>query len=223
MKNRRQFLQLAAGATTLLPLGTLAGSRLLATTALREGTDYTLASNATPLPSAGERIRITEFFNYSCPACNSWYPQIELWLAEDKPEYVDWQRTPLEFSRYNGLFARTHYVFEAFDRTDLADEFFAALHDEGKLLNSEERIADWMAEYHGLDADKALKAFSSFSVNTKMKSGARRAENFGIRSTPTFMIAEHFILVPSHSNGPTQLFGSMDEIVAKLHAGEAIG
>lgn len=223
MSNRRTFLKHAATAACCWPLSAVAArsslAQLTATVALAS-TDYQIVTTPAELPAAGDTIRITEFFNYSCPACHAWYPKVEEWL-DDKPDYVDWERTPLVFARHAGIYARTHYVLEAFNRRDLADEVFRAIHTERKLLNSEERIAAWLAEEHGIDEEKALKAFDSFSVSTKVKRGTRRAEQFEINTTPTFLIADRYLLVPSTSNSPAKLFRTMTELVEAIHAGNA--
>lgn len=221
---RRALLQLLAAAAAPGALASEArlgprGPVLAGVVALSEGADYELVSQPPPLPAPGETVRVSEFFNYSCPACNSWLPSVETWI-EGKPDYVEWERTPLAFTRYNGLFARTHFVLEAFDREDLVDEVFHAIHTERKVLNSEGRIAEWLAEEHGLDEEAVEKAFDSFTVNTKMRRAARRAEALGIQATPTFVVADRYLLSPGVAGGPERLFPTMDELVESIHAGD---
>lgn len=198
----------------MLALPAIAGA------ALKEGVDYELVTNAAPVPVAGEQVYITEYFNYSCPACNAWYPSVEEWL-ENKPAFVTWERTPLEFTRYNGLFARTQYVLEAFKRKDLASKVYQAIHKERKLLNSEGRIAEWLAEEHGLDEDAAEAAFSSFGVTTKMNRAKRRADQYGIQSTPSFVVANRYLVTPAHTRGPEKLFSILGELAQQVYEGNA--
>ncbi len=186
--------------------------------ALREGVDYTLADNAAPPPKADDLVRITEFFNFSCPACNAYLPAVESWRAEI-PQNTIWVRTPLAFSRFNGLYARTSYVLEAFDREDLVPEVFAAIHVEKKLLNSEGRIAEWLAEEHGINEDDANAAFESFGVLTKLKRTERLVSRFGVISTPTFVIADRYVLSPGLSKSPERLFATLDELMEAIRAG----
>ena len=189
--------------------------------ALEEGVDFLLAPDAAPVPARDAQIKVTEFFNFSCPACNAWQRPIDDWL-EEIPEGVTWTRSPVPFSRWDGLFAKAYFVLEAFDNKDLVGAFFNAFHVERKLLNSEDRIAEWLAEEHGLDEDKASDAFSSFGVDTKMRRARRVIERFGIMSTPTFMVADRYILSPSLSKSPAKLFETMDELIAEIRDGSAI-
>ena len=186
--------------------------------ALREGIDFTIAGNPAPAPQADALVRITEFFNFSCPSCNAYLPAVEAWRAK-LPDNTVWVRSPLAFTRWNGLYARTQYVLEAFGREDLVPAVFAAIHVERKLMNSEERVTEWLANEHGLDAAEVEQAFDSFAVATKLKRTERLIERFGIQSTPTFVVADRYMLSPSLSRTPDQLFATLDELIEAIRAG----
>ena len=192
----------------------------ISASALEEGIDYFIAPDAAPRPLADDDIRVTEFFNFSCPACNTWQTYIDQWLV-DIPADVSWVRSPVPFQRWDGLYARSFYVLQAFDREDLVSAFFRAYHGERKLLNSEGRVAAWLAEEHGLDEDATNQAFSSFGVDTKLRKTYRIIDRFGIASTPTFLVADRYILTPSLSKSPERLFMVLDELIAEIRSGTA--
>jgi thiol:disulfide interchange protein DsbA len=211
--SRRRLLRLLAASSLFAPA--------LSYAELKEGVDFELVANAAPPPLGNEPVRIIEFFNYSCPACNSWYQDFEKWI-ETKPEYALWERTPLEFRRSLGLYARLHYVLEAFGRDeDVYAHVFKAIHQERELLNSTERVAAWLADKHDMNEDDVLEAFDSFSVNTKLKRARRRAEKFGITGTPSIVVANRYLLVPSSLGSKSRLFSVLTELTEAIHAGEA--
>lgn len=201
----------------LLALAALSAAPALA---LEEGIDYVIAPDAAPVPAREAPIRVTEFFNLSCPACNSWQGPVHDWL-EEVPEGVTWALSPVPFSRWNGLYARAYFVLEAFGKAGELGTFYRAYHTERKLLNSEGRIAEWMSEQYGIDEDKAEDAFGSFGVDAKMRRTQRMVEKFGIRSTPTFMVADRYILSPGMSESPERLFSTMDGLIEAIRDGTA--
>lgn len=202
---------------SLLALALLSAAPALA---LEEGVDYLIAPDAAPVPPSDAPIRVTEFFNLSCPACNAWQGPVHDWL-EEIPDGVSWTHAPVPFQRWNGLYARTYFVLEAFGNAGELGPFYRAYHTERKLLNSEGRIAEWMSEQYGVDEDKAEDAFGSFGVDAKMRRTQRMVEKFGIRSTPTFMVADRYILSPGMSESPERLFATMDGLIEAIRDGTA--
>lgn len=187
--------------------------------ALQEGVDYDDLDPAQALPAPGEPIKVTEFFNFSCPACNQSQPHVESFLAKNHGDVtVDWVRTPVPFERWGGLYARAFFVLEAFGRTDLVPELFAALHGQRRLLNSEGRISAWLAEEHGLDEAKAEQAFGSFAIDTKMRRTERVLRQLGVSSTPTFIVADRFRM--RNTGSYATLFAAIEELLAKINRGE---
>lgn len=186
--------------------------------ALTEGVDYYLASNPTPLSSgAVEQVEVTYFFNFSCPACNAFEGPLITWL-DDKPDYVNFSEVPVPWERSQYLYAKTFYVLEAFNRTDLQLPLFRAIHKERKLLNSASRIAGWMGE-QGMDEDTAEAAFESFSVQTKVKRALRTISKNGVDSTPQLLIAGRYRLSPSLSGTYEQLLATADELIESIKTG----
>ena len=190
--------------------------------ALEEDIDFAIIANAAPVPTSNSDIKVIEFFNFSCPACNASQPYIDDWL-EDKPEQVIWQRTPVPFQRWGGLYARLFFVLEGFNKDEeLFRSVFRALHKERKLLNSEGRIVDWLVEDHGFDEDKTEKAFSSFAVDTKMRKNQRLVEQYGVTSTPTIVVADRYLLLRTSGTGFAGLLDKLDELIEDINDGNAI-
>ena len=189
--------------------------------ALTKGVDYHEVDPSQELPAPGEQVKVTEYFNFSCPACNASQLHIERFLEQQGiDEKIIWNRVPVPFSRWNGLYARTYFVLEAFNQVELVQAVFKAIHVDRKLLNSEGRISEWLAEEHGLDEDKVEKAFDSFGIDTKMRRTERLLERFGVTSTPTFIVADRYLLRAGEGITYDILFDNINELVAEIHAGK---
>ena len=202
----------------------LAGAALAAAgaaSALEDGVDYHLIPDAEP-PAADAPVEITYFFNFGCPACFAFEGPLQLWQEEkQKSEQADEFRlsfVPVPWERTSQLYAQTFYVMEGFDRLDLIRPFFDALHRERKLLNSQGRIAGWLAE-QGIDEDQAEEAFESFSVQTKVKRAQRAVAASSVESTPNLVVGGRYRLSPTLSGNYQQLLATVDELVEAIRSG----
>ncbi|MFX5680483.1 hypothetical protein ABTE28_20525, partial [Acinetobacter baumannii] len=72
----------------------------------------------------------------------------------------------------------------------------ATWHIERKRLTSDAENTEW-AVRNGLDKAKFLSFYNSFSVVSKMKSLPRSIANFGVDSTPTFVVNGRYLTNPA--------------------------
>ena len=190
--------------------------------ALEAGVDYAVVPEPDEKPAPDAELSVTEFFNFSCPACNASQPYIDTWLLTI-PDNVVWKRQPVQFQQWNGLFARLYFVLEGFGKEEeLYREVFRALHRDRKLLNSEGRMVDWLVEDHGFEEEATEQAFDSFTVKTKIKRNNRLRERFGVSSTPTFIIADRYILLRPTGTSNEKLMENITALIDMIRAGEAI-
>ena len=189
-----------------------------AAVALEEGVDYHLIADAPP-PAAAAPVEITYYFNFACPACFSFEGPLQLWLEGKSEEEILLNFVPVPWERTSQLYARTFYVMEGFDRLDLIRPFFDALHRERKLLNSQSRIADWLADQQ-IESDRIEDAFESFSVLTKVKRAERAVAANNIDSTPQLVVGGRYRLSPTLSGSYKQLLADVDELTAAISEGK---
>ena len=64
------------------------------------------------------------------------------------------------------------------------------------LGQSSSVIADWAVK-NGIDKDKFLAAYSSFSVLAKLRNAGRTATNYDVDSTPTLIVDGRYLTNPS--------------------------
>ena len=81
-----------------------------------EGTHYKVLDNSGNVDEPG-KVEVREFFSYICPHCFSLEPMVESWL-EDKPENVNYVRSPGTFLRNAERLARAYYVADILGKVD---------------------------------------------------------------------------------------------------------
>ncbi|MCS7101954.1 MAG: thiol:disulfide interchange protein DsbA/DsbL, partial [Burkholderiaceae bacterium] len=109
-----------------------------------EGTDYRIVSPPQPVDT-GAKIEVLEFFQYGCPHCYAFNPELEGWRKK-LPADVEYRRLPVNWDNATLNHTKLYYALEALNRlNDLHDKVFAAIHVQKKRLLDVNEIADFMA------------------------------------------------------------------------------
>ncbi|MDE2260365.1 MAG: thiol:disulfide interchange protein DsbA/DsbL [Betaproteobacteria bacterium] len=174
--------------------------------------DYVLVVPPRPTDS-GKKVEIVEVFSYACPHCNTLAPMIEPW-AKKLPSNVVFKRIPVSFGRPQwALLAKTYYALDAINEADrLHEKIFAALHTERINLNSQDVLFDWL-EKQGVNRQKFMDAFNSFSVQSRVQRGDQKAMEYGVDAVPTVIIDGKFRTSPSMAGGNGALFPVMNDLI----------
>ena len=169
---------------SLLLLATIAGPVRAAP--FEELTHYVPIAGAPP-PAADSKIEVYEFFMWTCPHCMQFEPYLRKWL-ERKPEDVTFAKVPAAFNPSAGLHARAFYALEALgEEQRLSDDFFNALVNDRRRLDSEAAIAGFVKQF-GVDETKFREAFNSFAVTAKVRRAEQLAERFKINAVPKIVV-----------------------------------
>ncbi|MCB1850040.1 MAG: thiol:disulfide interchange protein DsbA/DsbL [Gammaproteobacteria bacterium] len=136
----------------------------------------------------GERVQVTEFFLYTCPHCYQIEPHLAAWLKR-KPEYVDFDQVPGMFNRESlRMQGRTFYALRLMGVADqLNKKIFDAIHEQGKMLNSQEEMEEFLAE-QGVDVEAYRKAMRSFAVQTQARRAAVLADRYDVSAVPSIIV-----------------------------------
>jgi len=181
-----------------------------------EGVEYVRLPQSQPVET-GNKIEVREIFWYGCPHCYTLEPAINKWL-KTKPADAQFVRMPAILGPSWEPHARAFYAFEALGVTDkLHSAFFNALHAQGQALNNESSIAEFVAK-HGVDKEKFLKAYNSFSVNAFVKNAVQMALRYGIESVPTLIVDGKFKTGSATVRGNDPLMQLVDYLVKKSAA-----
>jgi thiol:disulfide interchange protein DsbA len=208
-------------ASTTQPSLKLGGPASTAPTSakFKEGTNYTKIVPAQPTGVAPGKVEVTEVFWYGCGHCFTLDPAIESWRAKGKPAYVEFVRVPAMWNDGTRMHARVFYTAELLGKLDqLHTLIFREFHVAGNQLNSVDKISAFFQQ-HGVSKDEFTKAFSSFSVETKLQRADFLNRRYRIQSVPTVVVNGKYSTDVSMAGGETQLFGLIDELAAHEHGG----
>lgn len=163
------------------------------------GKDYVEIPNGSPLePAEAGVVVVEEFFNYICPACNSFEPLFVAWTAK-LPPYAKLVHVPATFRPDFVPYARAYYTAETFGLVEKTHRaVYEAIHVTRKLpaegsKPDEDRIAAFYSE-HGVDKAEFLKAMHSFGVELKLRRATEHLQKSKVPSTPSLVINGRYLV-----------------------------
>jgi thiol:disulfide interchange protein DsbA len=155
---------------------------------------------AQPLPGTPGKIEVVEFFWYGCPHCNTFEPALADWAAK-LPADVSFRHVHVAFNARVRQHQRLFYALEALGKEKEARaRVFAALHLEGKPLDSVKAMAELVAPF-GIEAAKFEQAYNSFGVQTKCQQAEKLSEAYRIDGVPAIGIGGRFLTSPAMATG----------------------
>jgi thiol:disulfide interchange protein DsbA len=182
-----------------------------------EGREFTLLSPAQP-PTVPGKIEVLEFFSYACPHCHAFEPTIEAW-AKTLPADVALRRVPVPFLMNYDNFQHAYYALETIGAVDAVQmKIFQAIHVDRLRLEKPEDIAAFVAK-NGVDANKFLAAFKSFSVATSVSRAKKMVADYKVESVPLLAIAGRWVTSPALANGGPQSLAVVDALVQRTRKG----
>ncbi|HEY0877807.1 MAG TPA: thiol:disulfide interchange protein DsbA/DsbL [Zeimonas sp.] len=159
-----------------------------------EGRDYRLVKPAQPTEAPSGKVEVIEFFWYGCPHCNSLEPLLKEWVSK-LPADVVFRRVHVPFGdrRHQQLY----YTLESMGVAEkLNDVVFRAIHVDGNRLDTPEKMVDVLSK-HGVDKDRFLDTWKSFTVRTKMSRGTQLTQVYGVDGVPAMAVAGKYYTAPS--------------------------
>jgi len=172
---------------------------LLTVTSVAWGADYEAGKHYRVLeePVAvmqDGKVHVEEAFWYGCPHCYDLESVIVPWkktLADD----VAFERIPAMFGRAWIIHAQLYYTADALGvLEDVHGDIFNAIHVDKVPLLSEEDQRDFLKAKAGVSAEDFDKAYSSFSVRSKMTRGDKRIRSFEIRGVPALIVNGKYVI-----------------------------
>ncbi len=183
------------------------------------GRDYTLI-NPPQAPDSGKKIEVLEFFWYGCIHCYNLEAPLKAWLKR-KPADVEFRYVPAVFDPSWLPLTRAFYALDAMGLTDkFHDDIFVAIHKERQrgLANDPRVMADWLAA-KGVDKQKFLDTYNSFSVNGRAQRSSDMTRSYDVPGTPAIVVDGKYLTGPSmtaagdNSVNYTRFFQVLDQLV----------
>jgi thiol:disulfide interchange protein DsbA len=161
---------------------------------------------------SGSKVEVLEFFQYSCPHCFNFAPAMHDW-SKKIPADVAFKRVSINWDNSTVNHTKTYYALEQLGKVDdVHIKFFTAIHANRQRLLDPNEIADFMAA-NGIEKQKWLDAFNSFTVNTRVGKAAQVWRAYKIDGTPAIGIDGKFVTAPSMAKGQKESLAVTDFLV----------
>lgn len=207
----------AAGTQPSLRLGGPAPQP--ASTHFQEGVNYKRVVPAQRTDVAPDKVQVMEMFWYGCGHCYALDPELEAWRHNGKPEFVEFTRVPVMWGNIQRMHARVFYTAETLGKLEqLHSKIFRAIHAEGNMLDTEDKIQAFFVAQGVSEAD-FKRAFSSFGVENKLKRAEFLSRAYRVDAVPTFAINGKYTTGVGDAGGEKQLFSLLNEVATAEHGG----
>ncbi len=139
-------------------------------------------------PRDPKKIEVVEVFQYGCPHCYHFEPQISAW-KKTLPGDVDFVPLPVVWNAPGQLQAQAFYAAQALGVLDkVHPAMFTAIHEKSDTLDSKERIEKVFVA-SGVSPEDFAKAFDSFGVTSQVSQAKARVLSYRIEGTPELIVA----------------------------------
>lgn len=158
--------------------------------------EYKLIDPPQPQPATVKGVEVLEFFNYACPHCYEFEPNLKTWL-KDKPKSAQFRYVPAVFNERMIPLAKIYYTLEEMALLEkLHDKVYYAIHQQQLNLIDRAILLKWIGE-QGVDTSKFEATFDSFGVNNKVQRATQMTRNYRIPGTPYLIIGGRYLTGPS--------------------------
>ena len=179
----------------------------------QSGHDYMVLENPQPVET-GDKIEVIEFFQYSCPHCFAFTPDLTAWRKHLAPD-VAYTRVPVAFDPSRQPHSRIYYALEALNRLDdMHDKVFNAYHVAGRHMLDPNEIADFMAA-NGIDRAQWLATYNSFTVMSRTNQAVQIWTSYKIDGTPTLACDGKYLTSPSMVDSRPKSLAVMDYLIER--------
>ena len=167
--------------------------------------------------STGERIEVIEFFYYGCPVCYEAQPHIAKWLMRAGPGVVI-LRVPAVFTESSESFACTFYALGAMNEiARLHWPLYDNHHFDGKQLNEEKNVTEWVAS-NGIDRAKFTELWHSEAIKAQIGSAKKALETYDVKGVPSFVIDGRYVTSAKMAGGVREMMRVVEKLVERAAA-----
>ena len=144
----------------------------------------------------GGKIEVLEFFQYTCPHCDSYDPYLTAWRKK-LPSDVEYKRIPIAWDNSTMPHVRIYYTLETLGKVnDMHEKVFTAIQKNRQPMINPDPIADFMAA-NGIDRKQWIDTYNSFSVAARANRAGQIWRAYQIDGTPTMGVDGQFKTAPS--------------------------
>lgn len=179
----------------LAVLGFTASAASASPAAPSNGAEYTTLATAQPT-TPGDKVEVLEFFSYACPHCKSFDPVLKEWLQKNADK-VTFRRVHVAFTGAEQKLQRFYSTMEAMNAPELIHtKMFAALHEQGQRLYTEEALVEWAGKA-GFDRAKVTDTYRSFGMQARINRAQAMTTAYSVDHWPLIAIGGRYMTSPS--------------------------
>ena len=165
-----------------------------------------------------DEIEVVEVFGYLCIHCYSFDPMLKRW-EKTKPAGVDFKHVPAVFSEDWSLLAQIFYAAETLGVGDKMHEpLFESIHIDRLDLSNEQVVANLFAIHAQVSKEEFSKAYSAFSVKSKVSQASAKGRAYGITGVPTMVVNGKYRVDGKMAGSNEEMLRVVDFLVAKEKA-----
>lgn len=161
---------------------------------------------------------VIEFFAYHCVHCFSLEPDALAWREKHKDK-VDFIAIPTDLGQKQaGIFLLIHHAAKKVGVLDKAQiALFKRFHEEKKLFNSAEEVAEFLAAF-GADKAEALAALEDREYLEKsLQHDFALLKDYSILAVPRILVNHRYMTDPTRAGGVENIFKVVDQLLTKEH------
>jgi thiol:disulfide interchange protein DsbA len=172
---------------------------------------YKLIEQPQTVPANG-KIHVEELFWYGCGHCFSLEEHVNSWSAK-LPNDVEFTRIPAMFGKSWVIHAQMYYVGEVLGITEKSHvDIFNAIHINGKRLQRKSEQQEFFAAY-GVSEDDFNKAYSSFTVKSRLQQGDKRIRAYRVSGVPAIVVNGKYLVDAASAGGQKNMFKVVDYLI----------
>lgn len=162
--------------------------------------------------SSGDRIEVVEFFYYGCPICYETQPHLSKWLFTRGAD-VSLVRVPAMASQSWEPFARTYFTLDTMGQlARLHWPVYDNFHFDGKKLNEEKTLVDWVSS-NGVDGARFRQVWNSPETRAKMDRAKQMLISYEVTGVPAFVVDGKYLTSARMAGGVRQMVEVVDFLV----------
>jgi thiol:disulfide interchange protein DsbA len=181
---------------------------------LQQGVNYKLLQPAQPTSVGPGKVEVVEVFWYACGHCYLLEPRVEAWNRSGRPARAELVRLPATWNNLLKTHARLFYTMELLGKHELNPEIWREINVKGNRLDTPDKIESFFTS-RGVSKADFQRAFSSFSMDTKIAKAEDLNRRYRITGTPTIVVNGKYVTDVGMAGSEEKLFEVVNALVAK--------
>jgi len=91
---------------------------------------------------------------------------------------------------------------------------FNLIHRQRQWINNKEQLGQFFASY-GVDESSFSKAYDSFSINSQLNSGAKKAKAYQISGVPSMIVNGKYLVSAGSAGSQPEMLKVVDFLIEK--------